>query len=223
MANLSRYKVIKNGKCTEWPQRDFTHLYVKSILNTVGTYRRGLNFGSFCSTGRRFWDTRLSKVRNAPNDLRMTLPFKCQKYPVYTKYLHQRPKFWSVPLYNHAFLKYKVVNNQNAPYDLKMNLNTYQSKVPCIKPWVPSFGPFHSTTRNFWDTRFSKSKKKKKNHHCTKWLHTDHGQLTVKGTLHTLSTYPQGRNFGTFCYTARLLRDTSLSKIGKHWRTSERP
>ncbi len=45
------------------------------------------------------------------------------------------PKFYSVSFHLQLFSRYKIVKNQkyrNAPNDLKMNLNTKQSQVPCI-------------------------------------------------------------------------------------------
>ena len=67
----------------------------------------------FCSTTNRFQGTRLSKIGNAPNDLRMTLNIylTCQTYPVYTEYVPPRPKFWSVSLYGQLILRHKVVEN----------------------------------------------------------------------------------------------------------------
>ncbi len=54
-----RYKVVnmvKNWKCTEWPQTELEHLTAKSTLCTVNTYPWGPNFGPFCSTASGFED-----------------------------------------------------------------------------------------------------------------------------------------------------------------------
>ena len=66
------YKVGKNRKCNDWPQINLQHLTVKSTLYTLKTYPRGPNFHPFCSTTSRFWDTRLSKIRNAPSGAKLT-------------------------------------------------------------------------------------------------------------------------------------------------------
>ncbi len=76
-------KVVDNGKnlkCTEWPQINIEHLTVKvPLCYALSTYHRGTNVGPFFSTASRFQDTRLSKIRNALNDLRLT--FKITKVP----------------------------------------------------------------------------------------------------------------------------------------------
>ena len=69
----SRYKIVENWKCTQWPQSGIKHLTVESTLYTPNTHPWGHKFTPFCSTTRHFWDTRLSKIGNAPNDTRMTL------------------------------------------------------------------------------------------------------------------------------------------------------
>ncbi len=69
---ISRYRLVKNRKCTEWPQNELNLLCVNSTLYTLNTHSRSPNFTPFHSTTRRFWDTRLSKIGNAPNDPRMT-------------------------------------------------------------------------------------------------------------------------------------------------------
>ncbi len=67
------YKVSKNQKCTEWPQTELSHLTVKSTLYTLNTYPYGPNFRPFRSTTSRFWDTRSSKIANAPSDPNLNL------------------------------------------------------------------------------------------------------------------------------------------------------
>ena len=77
-ASAFEYKVVDNRKCTKWTRNDLEHLTVKSTLYILNTwnYFRVLNFCPFCSTTRRFQDTRLLKIgnfRNVPDDLRLTL------------------------------------------------------------------------------------------------------------------------------------------------------
>ncbi len=55
----------------------------------------------FCSTPSRFRDTRLPKIANSPNGVRLTLNMSRSKYCVY-HVLPPRPKFWSFSLYDQA-------------------------------------------------------------------------------------------------------------------------
>ena len=97
---FSRYKAAENQKCTEWPQTELGHLTIKTTLYTLHTYPWGPNFGPFHRTTSHFPDTKSSKIGNALNGPNWTWTLNSQKYPVYTDYLHQRPKFWSVSLYD---------------------------------------------------------------------------------------------------------------------------
>ncbi len=111
---FSRYRIVENQKCTrgQWPQNDPRHLTVKSTLYILNTHPRGPNFTPFCSMTSRFWDTRLLKIGNAPNDLEWPQALNRQKYPVYTEYTHLRFKFqFQVSLCDHPFSRYKVVEN----------------------------------------------------------------------------------------------------------------
>ena len=63
---FSRYKVVENRKCTEWPQNDLNHLTVERTLYTMNTTPQGPNFTPFRSTTRRFREARLSQIGNAP-------------------------------------------------------------------------------------------------------------------------------------------------------------
>ena len=69
-----RGKVVENRKCTEWPQTDFEHLTDKGVpVYTEHLPTRGPNVGPFRYTISRFWDTRLSKIGNVPDYLRLSL------------------------------------------------------------------------------------------------------------------------------------------------------
>ncbi len=70
---FSRYNIVKNRKCIEWPQNDLNHLTVKSTLYTLNTHPRGPNFAPFRSRTSHFRSTSLSKIGYAPNDPRITL------------------------------------------------------------------------------------------------------------------------------------------------------
>ncbi len=61
---------------TEWPQNVLKHLAVKSTLHTLSTYPQGQKVCPFRSMASRFPDTKMSKIDkigNAPNDLRLAL------------------------------------------------------------------------------------------------------------------------------------------------------
>ncbi len=48
---FSKYKIVENRKCTEWPQNDLGHLAVKITLYKVYTYLRRPNVGPLhCTT-----------------------------------------------------------------------------------------------------------------------------------------------------------------------------
>ncbi len=74
----------------------------KSTLYTLNAYPWGPNFGPFHCTISRFREatcTRSSKIGKAPNEPNWTWTLNSQKYSIYTKYLHVRPKFCSVSFY----------------------------------------------------------------------------------------------------------------------------
>ncbi len=73
---FSRYEVFyRKSKKSEIHHltSNSPNLIVKSTLYTVNTYSRGPNFGLFRSMAICFCATRLSKIRNAPIELRLTL------------------------------------------------------------------------------------------------------------------------------------------------------
>ncbi len=80
--------VVKNRKCTEWPQNDFKHLTVKSTLYTVNTHPQGPNCTPFCSTISQF--LRYKDVENR----------KCTKWP------QNDLKHLSVKIYLHTLNTY---------------------------------------------------------------------------------------------------------------------
>ena len=94
-------RLTLNTWCQKYP------IYIKYLP-------RGANFGSFCSSTSRFWDTSFSKIGNAVHRMASKWPWthNGQKYPTCTKYLPPRPKVWSVSLYNQPFSRYKIVENR---------------------------------------------------------------------------------------------------------------
>ena len=54
-----------------------------------------------------------------------------------------------------------------------------------------------------------------KNRICTEWPQTELEHLTLKSTLHTLNTYSQGPNFGSFRSTVSRFRDTTCTRSAK--------
>ena len=55
---FSRYKIVENRKCTEWPQNELETWAVKSTLYALNTYPWGPNFTPFHSTVAPFWVNR---------------------------------------------------------------------------------------------------------------------------------------------------------------------
>ncbi len=85
--SVSRCKLVNNWKCIKWSQNDLEHFMVKSTPYTL-KYQRGPNLCLFCSTVRRFRDTRLLKIVKESemqwmkSDWSWTI--NSQKYPTYT-------------------------------------------------------------------------------------------------------------------------------------------
>ena len=73
----------------------------------------------------------IEKIRNTPFDLKFT-KFNCKKYPVYSKYLLPRPKFWSVSLYGYMFLRHKIIENPKCTDWAQTDLEYLTVKVPHI-------------------------------------------------------------------------------------------
>ncbi len=76
--------------------------HVKRILYTLNTCPQGPNFGQFHSMANWFWDTRLSKIENASNDLWVTLN-NCQSTLHTLNIFPRGPEFHSVSLYDGSF------------------------------------------------------------------------------------------------------------------------
>ena len=90
----SCYKLEMHQITSEWPWT----LPKVHCIRTLNTYPRGRNFNPFCCTTSHFRDTRLQKMGNARNDLRMTLNTSLSKFPICIECLSLRPKFHSVSL-----------------------------------------------------------------------------------------------------------------------------
>ncbi len=58
------------------------------------------------------------------------------------------------------------------------------------------------------------------NQKCTEWPQTELEDLTVKGTLYTLSTYPWGPNCGPFRSTISRFRD-NIYTVGENRKCTE--
>ena len=69
---MTRYRQIWD-KCTEGPQKGLGHYKAKGTPYICYQCPRVPHFTPFYSTTNSFRDTKLSIIRNAPNDLRMTL------------------------------------------------------------------------------------------------------------------------------------------------------
>ncbi len=90
------------------------------LVCTLSTYPRGPKFDRFHSTSSHFRGTRLSKIgRNIGNAQHISLTSNwlwtlcCPQSTLYTKYLHHRPTFWSVLLYDQPFWRYRTFNNSH--------------------------------------------------------------------------------------------------------------
>ena len=111
----------KNWKCTEWHQNGLKPLVLKSLCTPPSPLPpQGLNFGLFRNTARRFRDTRMPKVKNAPNDLEWPLPLKFKSF-LYAVSTYPRggkaSNVWSVSFYNQAFSIFKVKAVENRKYN----------------------------------------------------------------------------------------------------------
>ncbi len=96
--------------------------------------------------------------------LNWTWTLNSQKYSIYTKYSPQRPKFWSVLLYDYPFSRYnmyKAGENQKCTEWPQTELEHLIVKSTLytlhIYPWGPNFDPFRSTISRFWDRTCTRS------------------------------------------------------------------
>ncbi len=115
-------------------QIDFKLLTVQNTLYAPSTYPRGPNFGPFHSTTNFFFrGTRLSKIRNAPNNLRMTINIEMSNLKCSSSiYIKNLPP--EVPILVRFALRADVleVRLSNVGSDIRLTLNAEQSKVLCI-------------------------------------------------------------------------------------------
>ncbi len=79
-----------------------------------------------------------------------TWTLNSQKYFIYTIYLLQTLKFWSVS--PDRFSRYKVTKNQKCTEWPQTEFEHLHSKVLYTSSWRPNFGPFRSTINRFRDT-----------------------------------------------------------------------
>ncbi len=107
-----------------------------------------------------------------------------QMYFIYTKYLPVRPNFSPFCLTSSRF---RDINSSKIVYWMALNwtwtLNSHPLYTKYL-PWCPNLGLFCSTTSPF-DIQVVENRK-----------YIEH--LTVQSTLHQLSIYPGGPNFGPF-------------------------
>ncbi len=178
-----RYKIVENWKCTEWPQNNLSHLTVNSNLYTLNTNPWGPNFTPFRSMTSRIWDTSLLKIRNASNDLKhLTV-----KRALYTLNTHPWGPNFTVSLYDQAFLRYKLAEEQKCTEWLQNDLNHLTVKRTMYT--LNTHPKFHSVS--LYDQPFLKYKLAE-NQKCIQWPHNDLNHLTDKSTLYTLNTHPWG-------------------------------
>ncbi len=138
----------------EWPQTDLKRSNVKIALYiivyyTLSIHPRGPNVRPFRSTNSHFQDTRLLKIGNVSNDLRLTL----KSYFIYTKYLRD-PIFRPFCSTTSLFSRYKVAKNlkciewpQNDIKHLKVK-STYIKYLP-TRPNFCSVSLYHQPFKRY--------------------------------------------------------------------------
>ncbi len=142
-------KIVENWKSTEWPQTDLGHLTVKVTLDTFHTYPWGPNFHAFCGITNLHWYKRLQKIRNALNDLRMTLN-NCQKYLAYTEYSPRAPYFY-------AFISASLCETQSCQKSEKHRMTSDWpwsfncQRYPAGTEYLPQRTIFVSPFDPFWE------------------------------------------------------------------------
>ncbi len=147
-------KVEKNGKFIEWPQPNPEHF--QKHLYTLKTCTRGTHVGVLRSATCRFLDTRLLKIGNATNDLRLPLNTYQSQIPVYTEYLPVLVRFalWSSVFAIHCCRKSEKLEmhrmTSDWPWTLKNEKYSVSTKY-LLTVRGPNFGPFRSTTKHFQD------------------------------------------------------------------------
>lgn len=136
---FSRKKVVENhkkiGKIIKWPHSDFEHPTVQCFQLYTGYmhFPRDQKFDLFRSRSSHVPNTSLWKIGNTPNDPIWT--FKCQRYPLYTKYFFPWPKFCSVSLgpdHLQDTRLWNIINIVIHQMTSNMNVNTLQLKIAFI-------------------------------------------------------------------------------------------
>ena len=101
------------------------------------------------------YNTRSSKIGNAPSDLKLNITLTSQKYPIYTKYLPLMSKVLSVSLYDRWLQRYHTF--YNSPLTTMLNIKKEQQNLPKIQNLklhnsLYKFGrPFLGVCMNFWE------------------------------------------------------------------------
>ncbi len=115
----------KNGKPTWQHQDDIEHLTIKSTLYTLGSYTPRPKFGPVSFYNQLF--SRYKVVNNRKNPNCAVWPQKwpwtlnSQQYPVYTRYIPPRSKFWPVLLYDHSKISHIYTPFYNSPLTTMLN------------------------------------------------------------------------------------------------------
>ncbi len=208
------YKVGKIRDAPNDPQTELEHVTVKGSLYTLNNYPEAQVLVHFAlrSVVFKIPGHRNSEIHQITPNWTWTL--NSQNYSIYIEYLLQRPKFWSISLYNKPFQRYKVKNRKYTEWpQTEFEHITVKSTLYILNtyPWCPNFGPFHSMTSSFQDTI-----KVTENRKCTEWPQTELGHLTVKTTLYTLNIYSRGPNFGPLRSTTSCIPDWGHKKLEMH-------
>ena len=138
--SFPRYRVIKNQKCTEWPQIEIEHLSQKYTIYSKSSGAQIMVCLALQQAVSEIQGRQKSEMHwMTPN---WTGTLNSQKYPVYTKDLPPRPKFWS------AF--FKIYGRRKSELHWMTPIWTWEhltvKSTLCTLntyPWGPNFGQFH--------------------------------------------------------------------------------
>ena len=113
-----------------------------------------------------------------------------QKYPMYTKYLPLRSKFWPASLYGQGFPRYRTV--YHSPLTPMLN-------VPKKKVWKLLAATCRSS--GILEMVFLE------NRQCAEWPQYDLERYNAKGTPYMSRYYPRVPNYTPFCSTIARIPD----------------
>ena len=142
-STTSRFRDTRSSKIGNAPNDPTLNLTFKSTLYTLNTYPRCPNLVHFALQPAVFKIQGCRKTemcRMTPNS---TWTLNTQSYPVYTEYLYQRPKFWSVSLHDQRFPRHRTFYHSPLTpiLNIKKNKNChlYTTLVETLLRSMPEF------------------------------------------------------------------------------------